>query len=304
MKLVSGIILSLFATSAFAGTIRHDTPDWIYQAIGNTPELASVGAIIGSNSGGDYGCGGTVIDKHWMLTAAHCVQPATSLDFYLSDGVGGFNSYRANSWLANPNFNENNLLAGWDIGLVYFNQELAADPAKIYRGNNEPENIGVISGYGASGDGLNGTTGPFGTKRAGFNLLSFAYSSEGNGQQILWGDFDAPQHDNPYGASDLFGDGSAINFEYSPSYGDSGGGLFIWDTNQYYLAGVNSFLFDGNSNNIWADYGDGFGATRVSSFSEWIDVNLGYASVPESNPLVLFAIATAGLILRRRFNRN
>src|SRR5437868_15226256 len=82
MKLLTGILLSSLVVPAMAGTIRHDTPVAEYRAFGGWDKLAPVGAIIGGSSEGYYGCSGTAISAHWMLTAAHCVDKATSIDFY------------------------------------------------------------------------------------------------------------------------------------------------------------------------------------------------------------------------------
>lgn len=299
MKLVAGLFVACLALPSMAGIIRHDTPDSAYQNFAASPDFASAGAIIGSSSQGSYGCSGTAIDKHWMLTAAHCVQNANSMNFYLANGSGSFDSYAADSWIAHEMFDINNLLGGWDIGLVHFQQELNVPYASIYQGHSEVGSIGVITGFGTTGNGLTGTTSPFGTKRAGLNELTFAFSTEGDGEQILWGDFDPPADNNPLGAQDLFGDGYALLGEYAPSFGDSGGGLFVWDNNQFYLAGVNSFIVDANNNQKWSDYGDAFGITRVSSLSDWIESKISPANVPEPSGIVLALLGLLGIACRR-----
>jgi hypothetical protein len=244
MKLLTGLLLSSLVVPAVAGTIRHDTEDAEYRAFGGWENLAAVGAIIAEGSEGSYGCSGTAINAHWMLTAAHCVDDAKSLDFYLRNQQGGYTAYEGSSWLAHELFNGLDLFAGWDIGLVHFDQALDVAPAKLYRGNNELGSLGVIAGFGTSGDGLGGVTSPFGVKRAGVNVVSYAFSTEGDGEQILFGDFDPPVDNNPNGAWDFFEDGYALPFEYSPAFGDSGGGMFIFENNELYLAGVSSFILD------------------------------------------------------------
>jgi hypothetical protein len=287
---------------AVAGTIRHDTDDAEYRAFGGWESLASVGAIIGETSEGYYGCSGTAISAHWMLTAAHCVDHAKNIDFYLRNQQGGYNACQGSSWLAHELFSGENLFAGWDIGLVYFDRPLEVKPAELYRGNSELGSLGVIAGFGSSGNGLGGVSSPFGVKRAGLNLISYAFSTEGDGEQLLFGDFDPPQDDNPFGAWDFFEDGYALPFEYSPAFGDSGGGMFIVEDDQLYLAGVSSFILDLNGNDIDADYGDGFAETRVSSLWGWINKNT--ASVPEPGSGLLAGLALVLLAWRRRFARG
>jgi len=298
MKLLAGALLSGVVASATAGTIRHDMNDLDYQNFGNT--FAPVGEIIYSNSHGYYGCSATAIGTHWLLTAGHCVNEAQTMDAYLPNSVGGYSHYQGSNWVANEHFNLSNSLAGWDIGLVYFNQAMDVTPAQIYRQRDEVGGVGVITGFGRTGDGLTGTVGDFGTKRAGLNALSFAWSTEGDGQQLLFGDFDPPADNNPNNALDLFEDGYALPFEYSPSFGDSGGGLFVYRDNQFYLAGVNSFINDANGNTLMADYGDFFAATRVSSFSDWIDQKLNRTHAPEPSGWLLMLTALGSVLIARR----
>lgn len=306
MKLLTGIFLVILTTPVLAGVIRDDVDDSAYRDIGNYFAFDSVGAIIGDSAEGAYGCSGTAIDTHWVLTAAHCVDKATSLNFYLRDATGAYTSHTGINWFANENWNGSNLLDGWDIGLINVSDSLDVAPAQIYRGNNEFLNIGVSVGFGLSGNGLTGDILPFGTKRGGFNSIDDVWSAAGNFDQMLWSDFDSPTDPayNFFSFIDPTLNTSANPFEYAIAPGDSGGGVFILENNQLYLAGVHSIGADINGDSL-VDYGDIYASTRVSSFASWIDEKINPIKVPESNGLPLLLIALGGIFcLRARKSAN
>lgn len=299
MRLIPLLVAASFSLPALAGVIRHDTPSAQYELVAQASAFNPVGQIFATNtSGQQFGCSGTAISSYWMLTAAHCVEDASQINFQIKNSQGQTTTYAADSWLAHENFDINNLLGGWDIGLVRFNTALDVNTAQLYTGSSEVGGVGVFVGFGATGDGITGVNQNWGTKRAGFNRITFDFSTQGTGDQILWSDFDAPFAFDP--SSDTFGDGYALPLEYGIAFGDSGGGMFVLDGGQYYLAGVNSFLGDYNSNSLYMDYDDGFGVTRVSRFNHWINSHTASVNEPGAGLLSLLAFAFLGFKNRRK----
>ncbi len=73
--------------------------------------------------------------------------------------------------------------------------------------------------------------------------------------------------DNPNGSTGVFGSSAAETLELLTAFGDSGGPVFIGSE----VAGVNSFIVDYNGDDLFANYGDYTGHTRVSAFADWIN---------------------------------
>lgn len=299
-KLLTGLTFAAACSSAFAGTIRHDLDDSVYTDFGNLSIFDSVGAILFDTAEGGFICSGTAIGDRWILTAAHCVDESINMTFYQKEADGTHTAYQAQNWFAHENWDPTDtLLAGWDIGIMYLEESLTVTPAEIYRGSDEFLQIANHVGYGATGTGLTGSNEPSGTRRGGQNIIDVTFSTQGNGEQILFSDFDHPTDPsfNAFGFDGFDFDDLAIEREYSIAGGDSGGGLFIVEDDQLFLAGVHSFGGDFNGNGIRSDYGDYFGSTRVSSFSGWID---SVIAVPEPSTLIFTLAGFGALLMRRR----
>lgn len=299
MKLVTSALIAALSLPASAGLIRHDTPDSWYTGFANDPMFSSVGLILAENSNSPYSCSGTVINKNWVLTAGHCVNQANSMSFVLPD-ASGWRFYESSSWVAHENFNDANLFGGWDIGLMHFDTDFDVAPAQLYSGSNEWLQLSANAGFGYTGTGETGIAFIDYQRRAGTNIIDDLWSAEGNGQQILWSDFDHST-DASYNAIDFQGvefDDLATSLELMTAPGDSGGGVFIQEDEQFYLTGVHSFISDFSGDGAFG-YGDVFGSTRVSSFIDWIDGKVNAQNVPESGGGILVLIGLMGLLARR-----
>ena len=146
---------------------------------------APVGQFIGSTSTSGFAASGTLIAPNWVLTAAHVVDQATSLNFK----IGG-NSYGASQWAYHSNWT-GDLAAGYDIALVKLSTAPSGiAPATRYTGSDELGRIGTSVGYGKTGTGLTGAITFDGLKRAGENVIDRFYS--GGNKRIFLSDFDNP----------------------------------------------------------------------------------------------------------------
>lgn len=298
MKAAVSLLVMALSIPAFAGIIRHDLPDSDYTDFANDPIFSGVGLIAFDTADGAYTCSGTVIHQNWVLTAGHCVDDATAMSFYLPSDTG-WRFYEANSWVAHENFSDTEIFAGWDIGLMYFDSNFDVTPAQLYSGHSEFLSPIASVGFGMTGNGLTGGVDSDYKRRAGTNIVDDLWSLEGNGDQIIWADFDHPTDPllNLFNYPDISFDDLASFFEIMAAPGDSGGGVFIEENGQIYVAGVHSFGGDFNGDGIWG-YGDAYGSTRVSSFGDWIHSKM--FPVPEAQSWWLAMLAFAGLYWRRR----
>jgi hypothetical protein len=298
---------------AEAGTRRDDRADSLFLNLAAQPQFQAVGQIEGDSNEGGYLCSGTLIAPNVIMTAAHCVDIATSLQFL----IGG-QTYSGADWVFHPNWNPNLLQNGFDIGLIFLNESVVEiNPATRYTGISELGQVGIPVGFGLTGTGLTGAVTYDGQKRAGTNILD-----QITGDRVILADFDQPRRP---GQSSL-GSSRPTLLEYSIAPGDSGGGTYVNFGGDigYNVVGIHSFGlgFDGNPD---SDYGDQFGVTRVSFFNDWIDSEianwesraafdqsgsatqlvggqaLAFASaIPEPGTMILMGMGAMSISRRRR----
>lgn len=270
--------VALLPNPVSGATIRDDQPAGGYLDLGANPAYASVGLFV--NSWG-YTGNATLIAPNWVLTAAHVLAAATAGTFTING-----NAYLSSQLVVHPGWT-GNAFNGYDLALVRLTTPvLDVTPASLYLGSSELGQVGAFVGYGFTGTGLTGWQTLDNQKRAFQNVIDGDF---GNPSVLLGSDFD-----NPHTPADNdFGDSTALLLEGCVAPGDSGGGVFLYEDSQPYLAGVISFVAgrDGSGN---SDYGDVSGFGRVSTFAPWI------ASVVPEPSAATFLLATGfGLLLRR-----
>lgn len=304
MKYLISFLLAALCVPAYAGIIRHDTPDSMYTELAGDPAYKSGGLVVFNTAEGPSTCSGTVINKNWVLTAGHCVNKADSISFYLPSD-SGWRFYQADTWVSHERFLNDDLLSGWDLGLMHFNSDFDVTPAQLFSGNDELLSEVFSTGFGYTGDGYTGAIGVDYLRRSGTNMIDELWSIEGDGKQILWSDFDHPLDSsfNLFNYPDLSFDDLATTLEIMAAPGDSGGGLFIEKDGKFYLAGVHSFAGDFNGDGILG-YGDAFGSTRVSSLFDWIQHKIKPVSVSEPNTPLLFILGLIIVFVGRKLNRS
>ncbi|MBM3584839.1 MAG: trypsin-like serine protease [Alphaproteobacteria bacterium] len=259
------LVVAALAGSAQAGVIRYDVADPTHLNFGADPRFASVGQIKGKTSTFSFNAAGRLIASNWVLTAAHVVDRATSMDFKVGGGT-----YQASSWFTFPDWN-GNLSAGYDMALIRFDVDLTAATgialARRFTRTDEIGRTGHAVGFGRTGTGLTGAVTSDQKKRAGSNKIDKLMVTPGATDRILLSDFDRPG----MSSESSMGSSTPISREFLIAAGDSGGGLFVNFDGAFGLAGVHSFGYGAKDGTFNAGCGDASGHSRVSMFNAWID---------------------------------
>ena len=265
-------ICLLAASSASAGIIDDSANDADHIDLANQPQYDAVGVV--KRFGTSIDSSGILIAPGWVLTAAHTIPSgnATATDTW----TFGSEVRLIDDTFRHPSFG--GIANGYDIALHKLATPITTiTPAQLYTGSASDligETLTYV-GYGKSGTGSTGATIPFGTKRAGVNngeQLGYTIDPGGANEaiysdQILFADMDdppgGPQYGNPLGSP------LPLNLEYLIALGDSGGGLFVEQGGQHYVAGVHSIAFDFDPFGTFG-YGDIMGSTTIEQSLAWI----------------------------------
>lgn len=274
LLLLSTLYSLLYALTANAIVIRHDKDDKLYQQLAEPYEASVVYLGI---------CVGTVIDRHWVLTAAHCANPVTQLPIYITH-LG--KQYPVAQIIAYPNPKRD---FAHDIALLRLSWPLKnAKPALLY---NKTDQLGdelgkvvTFVGNGKFGDGLSGEQVFDDTLRAATNTVK---TVEPN---LLTFNFDKPP--------------SATELEGVSGIQDSGGPAFFEQDGKRYIVGVGCCQ-DPVISPAGVELHGGYNSTeyyvRVQSHRDWLIQQMADAPVaPVIKHPILDALAQGNVTLAKQ----
>ena len=274
---LSSVIVLLSSLSVHGGMILDGVADSHYTSYAT--HFPSVGRL-GNGSG-------VLIAPNLVLTAAH-VPDSSMASFQI-----GLQTRSVTQIFRHPQYTDINL--GYDIAVLRLADPMQGiQPVKIYTGSNELGATASIAGYGSTGVGSSNNPQNAGTLRAGTNIVDFIYSFAGGAQDAaLVTDFDAPTSLHPDGSRNTLGSPRPTSLEYHLAGGDSGGGTFLFENGEWFVAGINSGVdsqrgWQGSGANELFGYGAVSVMTRVSSFQGFI---ASISGVPEPGSWALAALS-------------
>ena len=174
-----------------------------------------VAVVINFGDGSAGICSGTMITANKVLTAAHCLENAVTVDVLLGIETNKLAYITSNSWLIHPNFSRSsNGILGNDVGVINVPVPLPLPTVPILA--SAAPQVGqkaVVFGYGTTGD-----VDDFGQLRSG--VMKIAAVDEGR----IFADYDGGTSNVCSGDSGgplLLQIGSQLTIGGTTSYGDS-----------------------------------------------------------------------------------
>jgi secreted trypsin-like serine protease len=279
--------LSIFdlKPTVYAGDPNNTTnPDSAGKRIITNSDFAGVGTT-------STGCTASAISATAAISAAHCFdRNSPNVDFSLN----GIKYEGVVSIFPGAVFPFD------DVAIISLKQSLPSD-TPIYELYRKPVSLGSVIefiGYGASGNGIDGTSSGFdpNVKRLGENVADLFYVKDRQTNRtslsfdqrnaLISFDFDGPDESTNFSGDLTLGNG----IESTYGGGDSGSPNFINDNGILKIAGVSTGVFGINQGGTRYSnplFGSGGIFTDVSSYVDFIDRTIEFTPVPfEFSPAI------------------
>lgn len=279
-------ILAAFASPRMGeAALVHDVArDAEYRAYGNSFDSVLWGYSQNASGTIEGVFSGVLVDKYWILTAAHAVRPTTaSLTFGTGSNIFSDPGTSAASsiFYVHPTYTDVLNEGSYDLAMVRLTTPLPATPVPLHTGPLFAGDYSVV-GFGTTGVS-GGPTTYDGNLRGGINYASVRASSQAFGYEFV--------------------DNSNANYRVLGSLvqpGDSGGGFFFNDGSGFKLAGITSAVasLPGSGPRPPWVYGDYGFASDLDI--PWVNGFIATTAVPEPHAVVATVVLGASFLARRQ----
>lgn len=248
-----------------AGFARHI-------ALANEPQFRATIQLVGESAGASGTWIGNDARHGYVLTAGHNFTKggkATEYAYVATDGT----TYQGVRLIVHPDWNgDNDTRTGYDFAIVVLDRPVrgVGQPAVLYAGCDEMDQLCTMVGYGMRGTGSSGELAEYydedNPKAAAQNLIENVTPAVSplpkgeDGGNYLGIDFDKEDGS----ATNTYGEPTPVNeYEGALGSGDSGGSCWMQYEGQWCVIGVNA---NGNT----SKYGAVSYFARVSGQVDWI----------------------------------
>jgi len=276
MKLFSISLFWIFFTSSlFAYNPNTRIINGSPVAFGDNQWTVSLFRADLSPKDGHY-CGGSIIAKNWVLTAAHCLKDHQDPNFMkiYSGSVSlesGGKIYKVKRVIVHPRYND--ITVDNDVGLLEIYGEFDIEPLKIADRYSSYYNTGTmltVTGWGSTSASY---------YRPSTTLMEVDVPVVSNELCNSPYSYDGEITDNMMCAGYTEGGKDACT-------GDSGGPLFIEDSNGVTQVGIVSWGISCAMANYFGIY------TRIGNYKEWIEGYIGKEEESSNCDKKLFSMVT------------